>query len=151
MPRFSGFAGLREPRDLVTKLRHDLARMVADPGDSYAAFDFFVTAEHILDWLHPGESEKPKRKIARNSKVLLQITSHIANGAKHFVAEAPHLKSVTGIEHQGYADDYVEPGYVGESIVVRLSADEALSLGTTEIDAVALASQVLAFWEGEIR
>jgi hypothetical protein len=49
MPRFTGFAELQTPCDLLRKLQHDISRMAADSGDSYAAFDFFVTAEHLLD------------------------------------------------------------------------------------------------------
>jgi hypothetical protein len=43
-----GFIPLKTPQDLLDKLSHNLARMRHDLTDSYAAFDFFVTAEHIL-------------------------------------------------------------------------------------------------------
>jgi hypothetical protein len=46
---FNGFAELRIPRDLVKKLQFDLKRVLESPQDQYAAFDFFVTAEHIVD------------------------------------------------------------------------------------------------------
>jgi len=44
-----GFGELRLPADLLRKLRHDFERMKMSPQDQYAAFDFFVTAEHIID------------------------------------------------------------------------------------------------------
>ena len=40
---------------------HDLERMRGGPEDAYAAFDFFVTADHIVDWLLPDwpDSSQP--------------------------------------------------------------------------------------------
>ena len=53
MSSFKGFAVLKRAADLVAKLEHDLERIRAAPEDAYAAFDFFVTADHIVDWLLP--------------------------------------------------------------------------------------------------
>jgi hypothetical protein len=50
MPRPKGFAKIRSVGDLFAKLQHDLHRMHNDPLNEYAAFDFFVTAEHMVDW-----------------------------------------------------------------------------------------------------
>ena len=150
MSNFTGFADLRSPCDLLRKLEHDQGRMVSDPTDSYAAFDFFVTAEHMLDWRRPDPGDAPKRKAARENELLLQITSHIANGAKHFEARDPRHKSVTGIEREGYADDYVNSGYVDECIVIALSPAEAIAFGCTKIDAVVLGYRVLNSWQGEL-
>jgi hypothetical protein len=33
-----------------------VGRRVAAPKDSDAAFNFFVTAEHMLDWVYPKRS-----------------------------------------------------------------------------------------------
>jgi hypothetical protein len=149
--KFTGFADLKDPRDLVLKLQHDISRIAADPGDSYAAFDFFVTAEHILDWLHPDYGGRAARDAIRNSEAILKITSHIANGAKHFVASNSKHKSVASIEQ----DLYVEPGhfeddYMEEPIVIKLTPDEAVAFGCSQIDAIALAYQVLAYWQSKI-
>jgi hypothetical protein len=38
-----GFGNLQHPVDLFRKLEHDRKRMISDPSDTYAAFDFFVT------------------------------------------------------------------------------------------------------------
>ena len=150
MATFDGFAELRQPAHLVGKLEHDLKRMLAEPGDSYAAFDFFVTAEHILDWQHPGYAGREHREAAKRDNLLLEITSHIANGAKHFIAGAAHHKSVAGIEKQGYADNYVEPGYVEESIVIHLSEAEAAALGARQVGAAELAHRVLEYWRSQL-
>ena len=62
MSRFGGFFALGTPADLLKKLRHDF---------SYAAFDFFVTAEHLLDWKYPDDGVPPigirKRTFERTS------------------------------------------------------------------------------------
>ncbi len=91
-----GFFDLQRPTDLLAKLKRELQRMEAEPLDVDHAFNFFVTAEHILDWLHPGDANKAMRRQAREASKLLQLVSHIANGAKHFVAEASHHKSMGG-------------------------------------------------------
>jgi len=83
---FKGFATLQSAGDLLQKIRHDHERLRSAPEDVYAAFDFFVSAYHMLDWLHPNEAAA--RKAEEEGNVLLQVCSHIANGAKHFQATA---------------------------------------------------------------
>lgn len=147
MALFTGFGTLKTPRDLLRKMEHDHARMESEPSNEYAAFDFFVTAEHMLDWIHPDKKNKKVREAIRDSEVLLQITSHIANGAKHFEATDPRHKSVTEIERGQYVEpDYVEPGYFAEPLVIKLSAAEGAVLGRTEIEATELGRRVLAYW-----
>lgn len=144
---FSGMAELQTPDDLLQKMKFDLDRLKAVSNDQYAAFDFFITAEHMLDWLHPGYSEEAKRRDLRKSNVLLKITAHIANGAKHFEAKAKHHKSVSGIEKQRYVEEgYVEDGYFESPIIVTLSADEGAKLGCSAINVVELAERVLEWW-----
>jgi len=93
-----GFAEIQTPTDILLKLEHDLKRMTSDPFDSYAAFDFFVTAEHILDWIHPNN--RAARKKIRESDYKLQIVSHLANGIKHFRATAKHHVAVEQVKKE---------------------------------------------------
>src|SRR5712691_6064789 len=85
MSQLDGFFSLRTPRDLLSKLEADFARLrAADPisiDAQYAAFDFFVTAEHLPDWIFGsiGGSLKHHRAYTEYA-----IVSHVANGAKHF-------------------------------------------------------------------
>lgn len=97
MSTFKGFFALYTPQALLKKLEYDYKRLEASPMDTYAAFDFFITAEHMVDWVYPNDNptEKKKRETLRR-KSLLQICSHIANGSKHFEARAQHHKSVKG-------------------------------------------------------
>ena len=149
MTTFSGFCELRTPKDLLRKLEHDFGRISDNPEDEFAAFDFFVTAEHIVDWLYP--SNRTDRENMRLNNPLVAITSHIANGAKHFVATYKHHKSVAGVERSKYfAEDCVEKGYVAEPILVKLSPAEAAVLGASEIEAPELALKVLNFWKSRL-
>ena len=147
MSEFDGFGELRNPNDLLKKLEYDLLRINKSPRDQYAAFDFFVTAEHIIDWLYP-DSKKDREKL-RSSEALLRITSHIANGAKHFEAKATHHKSVTRIEKDRYVESgYVEEDYFLEPLLLYLSKEEANNLKTeTHVEASWLANKVLEYWK----
>ena len=61
MSSFNGFAVLQlDPRISLRSWAH-LERMRGGPEDAYAAFDFFVTADHIVDWLLPDwpDSSQP--------------------------------------------------------------------------------------------
>jgi hypothetical protein len=56
-----GVFELRSPADLLAKLGRELERLRTAPNDVDHAFNFFVTAEHMLDWLHPGNKGKARR------------------------------------------------------------------------------------------
>ena len=146
---FQGFFELESPADLVRKLRHDLERIEKSPQDQYAAFDFFVTAEHIVDWLHPDD--KSARESIRSSNALLRVTSHLANGGKHFHAKAKRHRSILGTEKQKYVEPgYIEDGYFEEPLVIHLSEPEAQELGSPHVDAISLARRVLDYWSQRI-
>jgi hypothetical protein len=53
---FKGLFELRTATDLLAKLERDLIRLQSNRLDGDAAFDFFVTAYHMLDWLYPGNA-----------------------------------------------------------------------------------------------
>lgn len=145
MSEFQGFGELKRPKDLVRKLGHDLERMENSPQDQYPAFDFFVTAEHIVDWIYPDS--RNERKALRENTALLRITSHIANGAKHFEAKAKHHKSVSGIKIDCYVEaGYVEEDYFQDPLIVHLTPEEEKSFGVSDIEAISLARRVLDYW-----
>lgn len=146
MSSFKGFAELRVPRDLVKKLEYDLDRVLKSPQDQYAAFDFFVTAEHIVDWIHPDD--RKAREVVRSSSSLLRITSHLANGVKHFEAKAEHHHSVADVEKSRYVEaGYVEEGYFEDPLIVHLATDEGGSFGKSSIEVSVLAKQVYEYWK----
>jgi hypothetical protein len=125
-----GFGNLQTPADLLAKLRHDRSRIEVGPSDQYAAFDFFVSAEHMADWVLPGRANEAARRRLRDSSILLEVTSHIANGSKHLIADKPHHRSVSHVDAppEWIQSGWVQPGWVqaGELIVTLegLAADK---------------------------
>ena len=149
MPALSTFARLQSCGDLLRKALHDLDRMSSRLEDEYAAFDFFVTAEHLVDWYLPNDDKA--QKALRDGEVLLQVVSHIASGAKHFRATRKQHNSVEDLRRKQYGDEgYAETGYWGEVLVVDISPPQAQSLGFKEIEAYQLALRVVAFWREKL-
>lgn len=154
MPTFKGFALLQKPSDLVAKLGHDFERIRADPNDAYAAFDFFVTAEHIVDWVlpdSPGVNQSSARKSKRESSELLKITSHIANGAKHFQALAKQHDAVSDLkQHSGGFDPRAfSPRAFSPAAFKMHGLNVRLEIGRV-VHVLTLAEDVLRYWQNEI-
>lgn len=161
---FIGFAELQEPSDLLKKLKHDLKLVQAEPGDQYAAFNFFVTAEHLVDWCYPDKSDSEinriKRTDLRDSDRVLQITSHIANGIKHFHATARRHKSVSDVKKLRVVEKgYVEEGYSEKPLIIYLNIEEKKHLVKSaeekELDADTIRADRLAelvynFWDNRL-
>lgn len=145
MSKFRGFADLRCAGDLVEKLKHDLDRIRAQPCDQYAAFDFFVTAEHVVDWLFPDDRMK-RHDLRRHP--LLAVTSHIANGAKHFHTRDGRHGSVANLRALHLIEPgYVEPGYYEIPLRVDLAPEYRGAFdGADSVDLTELAEAVLQFW-----
>jgi hypothetical protein len=95
MAKWQGFSPqLQTSGDLLKKLHHDYGRMRKDPHDAYAAMDFFIAAEHLIDWHWPDHPEPRK---AERSQEPTATVSHLASGAKHFRAEGPRHTSVDDV------------------------------------------------------
>nr|BAF45176.1 hypothetical protein [uncultured bacterium] len=104
------------------------------------AFNFFVTAEHLPDWLN-------QRPLVKNN-CILRVVSHIANGAKHFNLEDKRHKSVKSTEKfRVYEEGVYEPNVFYEPPLIPFTDDESKELNTKEIDAVELGKRVLEFWK----
>lgn len=145
---FQGFFELKTAQDLLGKLKCEYAQLEKSPLDQDIAFNLFITAEHISDWLYPEKADSYKRSNLRNSSIYLQVCSHIANGSKHFKAEAKHHKSVshTSISKGLFNPVIFAPNIFGGSLMIYLDGDAAQKLGHS-ISAVTLAKGVLEFWE----
>jgi hypothetical protein len=137
------FFDLKTPADLFCKLEGDLVALESSYQDTRIAFNFFVTAHHLPEWL--GKSDLIQKH------PFLRIVKHIANGAKHFVLNDPKLQSVASTEKSRYIQQgYYEPGYFQEPLLIHLSPDEAHEMNTSTIDAVTLGRQVVEFWRQHI-
>ena len=150
MSQLEGFFALQKPGDLLAKLRGDYERLERSPGDTCAAFDFFVTAYHMLDWLYPND--KGRREQEERTNTVLQVCSHIANGIKHFRATARKHQSVSGTRSErsgGFnSGAFNRMGFnvLRYRLFIRLDGQAAVRFGT-EIECLSLASEVLKYWE----
>ena len=148
----AGIFDLRRPSDLLQKLGREFGRLQAAPDNVDHAFNFFVTAEHLLDWLHPGGEGESQRKLTRASERILEVVWDIASGAKHFELRDYH-QSVARTTRQGsyFADGHWASGHFakghfgGATLIIHLSGDAANALGPS-ITALGLAEQVHAYW-----
>ena len=139
----SGFFQLKNATDLFLKLEWEYKNLVADPGNAWHAFNFFVTAEHMADWKNC--------KALKTTDPLLALCSHIANGGKHFEKLDKKHKSVASAHFDGvYEPGVFEEGVFEESLQIVLEQDAATALGAVNIDAVTLASKVLEFWRAHV-
>jgi len=153
---FNGFFELRDAQDLLKKLRYDYDRMIADPMNVYAAYDFFVTANHLVDWMWPSATGKQLRD-TRASEAIPRICEHLANGAKHFILNREHaavraLESVVAptievdeilADPEGFGLAWFDPE---DGLFITLEAAEAAELGCKKISAPDLARRVLSYW-----
>lgn len=127
------------PADLFKKIESDLSELEASSQDVKVAFNFFVSLEHLPDWLR-------LRHLVREN-CILRIVSHIANGAKHLNINENRHTSVAGTEKLRYVEEgYIESGYFEEPLLIFLSEAESKELGLTKIDAVTLGKRVVDFW-----
>ena len=150
-----GVFDLGTAADLREKLHRDLVKFKSEPLNPDMAFTFFVTAEHMLDWVFPKKGNKIKRTAERKKSVLLRVCSHLANGAKHMEVEDSHHDSVSSTGTGGgylpvrfFPKSYWPNGYfgAGRKLVVRLKGDAATQLGKI-IGAVQLAEMVMEYWD----
>ena len=149
-----GMFELRDASDLLNKLHKEYELMQREPTNVYCAFNFFVTAEHLLDWLYPGKVSKTKREQVRDGSVLLQICSHIANGAKHFEVQAKHHQSVSDTVR--YRSSFSGRLFAGrlfsgqlfpkDRLVIHLKGDAEQSFGHS-ISVLELAAKILDYWD----
>jgi hypothetical protein len=149
-----GFSELTTPAHLLQKLEREYARLQASPMNVDHAWNFFVTAEHLPDWISGGQPRMPTGETLKAFKQryrLTRVCSHLANGGKHF-APLPFHDSVSGIARDGV----YEPGVYDEAVFeewlsIHLTPPEVAAWGKANIDVRELAGKVLAFWQLALR
>jgi hypothetical protein len=152
-----GFFDFGSAADLLKKLEADFTALQYDQRNSCAAYNFFVSAESMLDWLHPGNAGKSQREVERNREVLLQVVSHLATKAKHFRPEAKCHQSVSDTRKVGgtfgansfRARTFAAHSFSKGSLFIDLDGKAVKRLGDS-ISAVALAKLVLEYWQCRI-
>lgn len=139
-----GLGNLRDAKDLYAKLQHDNARLKSSPADEYAAFDFFVTAYHLLEWLYPGDAGGTQRKAHLDSDVNLQICRDIANHSKHWQANTVKtFKDVVATEGGFQRNAFQANAFQVDSLVVELNEESATRFGKS-IEVIELANKIMA-------
>lgn len=150
-----GFFELKSPEDLLRKLRHDLEQMKTFPFDVYLAYNFFVTAESMLDWVYPGDKNKEKRNEIRKSAWFLNATSDLATGAKHFKPHDFHDTVDKAFITPGWFTNYFPKGAFpngsfGDGALIVCINDEIDVEDSDRFSAFAVATKVLEFWENKL-
>jgi hypothetical protein len=148
----SDFFRLKNAFDLREKLRRDLEKLKAKPLDADAAFNFFITALHMLDWVYPGKTNA-KRVAAEKSSVLLRVCADLGNGAKHFELEIRKETSVSATSQLqgGWFGLWLSPWWFGdlfgsERLIVSLAGDASTTLGQI-IEVTELAEKLMEYWD----
>ncbi len=135
-----GFFDLKTPEDLLKKLEREYERLQQHPHDVDMAFNFFVTAEHIPDWLNDIAIKKQHS--------LLRICSHLANGAKHFEPTRHSAVSSTGRQSMTRLTLMGTPGARRpRKLQIHLTSEESTSFGQSLVDVLMLAERVFDFWK----
>jgi hypothetical protein len=143
----NGSFALHNAEDLLKKLKHDMQRLESNTTDSYAAFDFFITAFHMKDW--PNKNGKKVKPKLSHEKVVMAVCAQLANGSKHFKWESN--ESVKNTEHVEGAFDssFQADAFQVERMLVHLKGQAARQLGET-VEATALARKVLEYWKAKL-
>jgi hypothetical protein len=151
----TGLFDLQQPKDLLRKLGHDFDRLKASPLDPYPAFDFFVTARHIPDWLYPDSQDKnnwKKRSNLMKTNPLLRICAHIADGSKHFQSSRHKSVQATVVQEGAFDRNAFDPNaFQVDALMIRLERQEAEAFGAEWIECVELARRVLDYWREYFR
>ena len=143
----NGAFALHTVEDLLKKLKFDMNRLEANPSDSYAAFDFFITAFHMQHW--PNKSGLRIKPKLSHEKVLMGVCGQLANGSKHFNMESNDV--IEGTEHVEGAFDpsFQDNAFQLERLVVHLKGQAAKQLGDI-VEATDLARKAVDYWEGKL-
>jgi len=97
------FFRLETAQLLLEKLTRDLARVERWPNDVDMAFDFFLTADAILDWLYSGPSAQHQREDLHNDP-LLRAVRELASGANPLeLKRGERAQRVLAVELSGRA------------------------------------------------
>ena len=142
MSQLDGLFSLRTPRDLLDKLESDFARVeqadAASTEAQCAAFDFFVTALHMADWMSHSTGGSVASHGAYPDGALVY---DVGCGAKHFRVRPEKHTTVSDTGLAGAFDPaFFSPEYFD---VAHLIID--LEDGTS-VDALEVARRVLNHW-----
>jgi hypothetical protein len=146
MPMVEGFFELQTAKDLLRKLQHDSDRLKKSPVDSHAAFDFFVTAYHMLEWKYPNGDGRTQTYLEN----WFQVCRHLANGAKHFQAVRGNSVKNTLVHKGAFDQNAFSHAFDVSELRVELDGEAAREFGPS-IGVLELADKVLHFWQERVK
>jgi hypothetical protein len=138
-----GFFDLDTPKDLFQKLQHDYHRVVAAPGDRYAAMDFIIVANHLCDWVERHGNRRVERC------PLLTVCRELANNAKHFTRRQKEVKDMKVVGGAFQFGAFDSAAFDVGHLFIELSGEAERELGG-EIGIEVLASRVVEFWQKDL-
>jgi hypothetical protein len=157
-----GFFELHTAHDLLQKLVREYAQWKDAPLNVDRAWNFFVTAEHLPDWIYWQDAPKTRPDLLdektprqfKHTHPLTRICSHLASGGKHLYLKDSHHDSVerTVRENTRWVEpDWIEDDWIGEEPALRvyltLKERTELKLDSGDIDALWLAARITEFWQ----
>jgi hypothetical protein len=98
-----GFFEMITPAHLLQKLEREYEAWRQEPLNTDRAWNFFITAEHLPDWLVRTDSQSLgglKITTFKRQTPLLRICSHLANDGKHFRPSTTQHTSVASTRQQ---------------------------------------------------
>jgi hypothetical protein len=148
----AGLFDLVTADDLCAKLDHDYRRVKADSADVFAAFDFIMTAWHLLEWRYPGNDGKKQRDALCQQHPILALCEHLCVGGKHYEPINPKLQSVQGsFRKSAWKRGVWAPGVWAkiweDGLVIELSGAAKSAFGE-RITMERFADLVIEFWRG---
>jgi hypothetical protein len=149
----SGLFDLFSADDLCAKLDHDYRRLKAQPSDVFAAFDFLVTAWHLLEWRYPGDAASAQRDGLMKQHPILGLCEHLCVAGKHFEPTSQRHQSMTGSFRKSvwkrgmWAPGVWASGVWQDALVVDLSGPAKAAFGDS-ITMAQIADLVMDFWRG---
>ena len=150
-----GVFGLGSHLELMEKLECEFQQLIANPSNAYHAYNFFVTAWHLVEWKYPDVRDTPKRNALRDQIPLLQICEHLAVGAKHFEPRSTHLNAVSSSQRSGawavgvWARNAWGKDVWSNWLSVSLSGEAQKSYGD-QVRVDDLARKVMDYWRAHI-
>jgi hypothetical protein len=147
----AGLFDLLSPEDLYAKLEHDFTRVRANGSDVYAAFDFVITAWHLLEWRYPDPDGASTRSAMRNANPILELCEHLAVGGKHFAPTAKRHQSVSLTRRSSawkrgfWAPGVWAPNTWKDDLVIELAGPAKVAFGDTMLFPD-FANLVMEYW-----
>jgi hypothetical protein len=145
-----GLFGMDTPGEMLNKLEKEYRELCANPNDRDVAMNFFVTANHIPDYVFP--KSKSEQATMRRSNTALAACEYVANEGKHSFVGNNKITAVSHTELKGAAFDFSSfdsSAFHTGVPTVHLKDEAATELGP-EISALQLAEKVLSFWRTEL-